>query len=739
MKKIKLVIILWAAIMFFYQLPVCPAAQYREIATSLGKVVTGLDREQAYQRFGAPVSKSNDLWYYTGSDPAGFFVKFSKTTPSILLYPGSYLATRDVPLEFKAFLSLPDSTITEITKEVQLVFDQPACAKVTGTGVIMPKQVGEYSALAIYQDLLSNPLHLQVKEAKESDLQEKNRLLSIDLLPYQPTINPGGVINFVALGTFFDNELNEYSVKDITQEAGWAIRQRPNTAWNEEANYRLYFLKPGQAEVLAKSAAMESFLQRVEVKELLNSGGKILKHLLVLPEAMKVNPDSNINLRVFGSYLDNSVMELTQEVKWKISDSAVLKPSTSGYFIAKAEGVTEVTASKDGVESLPVKVVVVKQKASLLAASLMENYAKENSPPPPRNMLNQIKDDVEKLKKDFSVKKKELRNIQITPKLLELGLGEKGKLSAVGFYNDGSSSDLTILGNWFILDQGIATVASGNIACVSVGQTSAYVEFKGVRSEYASVVVGGPRLVSLLLTPQSLKLPRDAKATFKVQGNYYDHSVRELTEQVSWRIDGPAVARIDKGVLLALKFGHTKIHAEYLSLKSNTASIDVVFTLGWLLWLLAKIILILLLGIFCLAMTLYLLSEIKRRRLRLLRKNPREFILGLHGNAIRLITIFGLRYDAYTFPLFYAESAKKKFLVDNNVFLNFSVKFEEAKYSQHVLEDSHALAALSDYNIFFERLCKNQTRLLSSYRHGLALLHCQPIFIFSTLEAGGAK
>ncbi len=708
-------------------------AQYQEINTSQGKVIIGLDREKAYQMFGAPASKGEGLWYYAG--PPEFFVNFSEI-PSILLYPNSCQATAGIPLEFKAFLNLPDSRIRDITKEVQLVFDRPECARLAGPGVIIPKKAGEYSALAIYKEVLSNPLYIQIKEPKEKEQKEKEKLLSIDVLPYRPLVPIEGSVDFLALGTFFNYDLNEYSVKDISREATWSMRQRPNLTWNKKESHRLYFLEKGQAEVLSKYKGTESFLQRVEIKDKVDFGVKRLKHILILPEVMVVLLNSNISMRVFGTYYDNSVIELTQEVKWKITGPDILESNKNGYFLAKSEGVTEVTATKDGVEGLPIKVVVVNKSAHFLNAGSIVNSGQENVPN--RNTLGEIKGNVEKLRKDFSVKKKELRDIKITPKSLEIGLGEEGKFSATGTYNDGSSSDLTILGNWGTLDKGIATVSGGNVACVSAGQTSVYVEFKGVRSEYASVVVGGPRLVSLLLTPQSLGIPRDGKANLKVQGNYYDHSQRDLTAQVSWGIEGPAVVRIENGVVCPLKFGQSKIYAEYSRMKSNTASIDVILTLGWLLWLLAKIILVLLLGILFLFLILYLLAENKRRRLRSLKNKPREFILGLHENAIRLITIFGLRYDVYTFPLFYAELAKQKFLVKNNVFLNFSIKFEEAKYSQHVLQDSDVAATVNDYNIFFERLCKNQSRMPSFYRYCLALVHCRPIFILSTLEASGA-
>ncbi|MBU4419173.1 MAG: hypothetical protein KJ594_04765, partial [Candidatus Omnitrophica bacterium] len=550
MKKIKPVIVLLAAIIFLYPVPVSAIAQYQEINTSQGKVIVGLDREKAYQMFGVPASKGGGLWYYAG--PPAFFVNFSET-PNLLLYPNSCQATVDIPLEFKAFLSLPDSIITDITKEVQLVFDCPECVRVVDSGVIIPKKAGEYSALAVYKDVLSNPLHLQIKEAKGTEQKEKEKLLNIDLLPFQPTVPLESIINFVALGTFFDYDLNEYSVKDISPKVTWFMRQRPNLTWDKQDSYRLYFQKKGQVEVLSKYKETESFLQRVEIKEKIDPEVKRLKHILLLPEVMMVLLNSNLSMRAFGTYYDNSVVELTQDVKWKINDPDILGSNKNGYFYAKAEGVTEVTVTKDGVKGLPIKVVVANKSAHFINAGLSVNSGKENALN--RNTLEAIKDDVEQLKKDFLIKKKELRNILIAPKSLEIGLGEEGRFLATGFYNDGSSSDLTILGNWGILNKDIASVSGGNVASVSAGQTSAYVEFQGVRSEYAKVVVGGARLVSLLLTPQSLRIPMNGKADLKVQGNYYDHSQRDLTGQVNWGIEEPQVVKIENGVLRSLRFG----------------------------------------------------------------------------------------------------------------------------------------------------------------------------------------
>lgn len=703
--------------------------KYREVNTSKGKVILGMDREKAYQSFGAPASRGEGLWYY--NHPSEFFVSFSDK-PSIVLFPDSVQGFIGIPLEFKVFISLPDTEIRDITAEVQLAFDQPACAKVASPGVIIPKKAGQFSALAMYHEFLSNPLSLQISEAKESMQKTKEALVSIDLLPYRPTATPEGLIDFLALGTFFDSDLNRYTVRDVSQKAVWLMRLRPKLTWNQEEGNRIYFLEPGrEAEVSAEYEGMKSYVQRVQIKNQPDPGGSRLKHILVLPEVMVVILNNNLSVRAFGTYYNNNIEELTQNVQWKIANQNILESHKNGYFFARAEGVTEITATKDGVESLPVKVVVMNKSGNFMGSAIFGSGQDDAGG---AGMLGEIQSNVDKLKKDFIVDKKELKAILVTPKLIEIGLGEESKISATGIYDDGSSSDLTVLGDWGTLNPAIATVSAGNVSCVAVGQTNAFVEFKGVRSEYARVVVGGPRLVSLVLTPESLQISRDGKAKLKVLGNYYDKSQRDLTESVTWNIPGKPCVTIDKGKVKPLKFGQSEVVAEYALLKSNPSNIKVILTLGWLLWLVAKILLalaLILLGVF---IGLYLAADNQRRRLRSLKDDPRRLILELHGNATRLVTIFGLRYDAYTFPLVYAAQAKKKFELDNNVFLNFSIKYEEAKYSKHVLGHRDLADVLNDYNNFFERLCKGERRSLSLYRQCLALLHRRPIFILSSSE-----
>ncbi len=733
MKNSKCLIFLLAANILLSASAGLAETKYRELLTSKGKVILGLDRMKAYQTFGPPASRGEGLWYY--NSPSEFFVSFSDK-PSILLFPAAVEGFVGIPLEFKVFLILPDAEIREITQEVQLAFDQPSCAKIASPGVIMPKKTGQYSALAIYNELLSNPLALEIKQAEGTEQQGKEKLVGIDLLPYRPTATPEGLIDFLALGTFFDVDLNRYSVRDISQKAVWLMRLRPRLTWDQQEANRIYFFERGkEAEVAAEYEEVRSYIQRVQLKDQPDPNGSRLKHILVLPEVMVVMLDNSLGMRAFGTYYNNNIEELTPSVQWRVSNQKILESHKNGYFFAREEGVTEVTASKDGVESLPVKVIVTNKSSPGGVSSSFGSRQSDD----PDSLLMGIQENVNKLKKDFLVDKKELKTILVTPKLIEIGLGEESKLFATGIYDDGSSSDVTVLGEWHTLNPAIAKVSAGNVSTVSVGQTNAFVEFKGVRSEYARINVGGPRLVELVLTPENLKISRDGKAKLKVVGNYYDKSQRNLTELVTWSTLGakPCV-KVDKGEVRALKFGQSEVVAEYSFLKSNPSHIKVILTLGWLLWLLAKILLILLLILLSVFTGLYLAVDNQRRRLRALQYDPRRMIIELYENATRLVTIFGLRYDAYTFPLFYAALARKKFALENNVFLNFCVKYEEAKYSKHILGHRDLASVLNDYNNFFEKLCKDQRRSVTLYRHCLALLHRRPIFILSSSEVTAA-
>jgi len=129
------------------------------------------------------------------------------------------------------------------------------------------------------------------------------------------------------------------------------------------------------------------------------------------------------------------------------------------------------------------------------------------------------------------------------------------------------------------------------------------------------------------------------------------------------------------------------------------------------------------LGIIIMLGVLWFLTENKKNKLKfLLNKDPREFIVGLYENIKKIFNIFNLSCKEFLPPLVFAELVQKRYSLEGNLFLRFTAIFEEAKYSQHILESNIALLVLDDYN--------NLLKILFSRYNSLSLFskYCQALF-----------
>lgn len=696
-------------------------SEYKRMHTSRGEVITGLDCEEAIEKFGLPTSVTDDLWYY--SMPENFFIYFPHPF-SVHLFPKFSETPLDTPLELKAFIYLSNFKIKDITSEVMLLFNEPQSFVLEKPGVIIPKKIGKYQIIGKYQDILSNPVYLNVKESLKGKI-EGEKLLSIDTLPYRPKAPSGIRLNFVALGTFFDPSKNKYFIRDISEHAIWFVQQGKNIIRAKDKE--IFFSSPGKFKVFAKFEDLESFPQEIEIRDVPFPLKQTLKHITLLPEFIITPVDNTINLKAFGTYYNNKVEEITLKVNWNIKDKKILEITEKGSFQSKSEGITELIAELDNLESLPAKIIVVGKSKPLFEAS--EFYKPKEEKIYSKELIRDIKSDIEKIKKDILREEKKLKFIKINPEYLRIPLGQEGKFIALGVYSDNSEEDLTHLGEWISSDEKVATVYKGKISTLSVGDTNIYVRFKGIKSMPATLIVEEPKLVSIILTPSNSKISMRDTLNLKAEGYFTDTLRKDITSLVTWNITGPRIIKIKKGMVSPVRFGQTQVYAEYLGIKSLPANIRVVITRDWIIWMIFKGLSFLISGLILAFLVLYLLTQRKKKGLISLYKSPREFIIDLYENVKKILTIFGLRYEKHFAPLFYADLVEKRYAVKSNVFLKFTVKFEEAKYSHHILESLDATFALNDYNNFLKILVSNYNKFSLFFRYCLALLHTRPFFI----------
>jgi len=710
--------------MFLFLSSLCNYAiyGYQEINTSVGKVIVDLDKESALEKFGLPAQAAENLWYY--SEPVKFFVLFSgQSLLNIYLYPRYANTSVGTPMEFKAFGYFSDMKIKDITSEAQLLISEPEDFILDKPGIVIPKKAGEYQVLAKYKDIFSNPAYIVVKESKKI---EKERLISINIIPYKPIVPFNSRLGFVALGTFFDSS-GTYSIRDISNQATWFIKKDEEAIENE--NNTIFFIALGKSSVFCRYRNLESFPQEFRVQDMPLSSEETLKHITLLPEFMSATSGKNINLKAFGTYHSNRVEDITNRVEWEISDKDMLTSMGNGEFLTKAIGVTEVTAVLDDLKSLATKIIITDRKKSSFSPPIEPQEKNVYS----ENLVKDIKNEVEKLKQGFTKEEKRLTLIKITPDILEIPVGEIGQVTALGIYSDNSKEDLTHLGEWSSSDDKIIMVLGGKIDTFSAGEAKIYVKFKGINSLPALVKVKGPKLVSIILSPQNLQLSMKDKLALKAEGYFSDSSRKDITPFVNWEVTNPRIIKIEKGKIFPTRFGETGVYAEYLRIKSLPANIKIVFTIDWLIYMFLKALLFLFLGIIVMFSILYVLTEKRKNDIRqTLEKNPREFIVNLYENAKKILGIFDLSYKEGLPPLSYAGLVQENYSIQNNLFLNFTTKFEEARYSEHILSKSDAILTLNEYNDFLKILLSRYNKLSIFLKYCLSLLHRIPFFILNT-------
>jgi hypothetical protein len=348
----------------------------------------------------------------------------------------------------------------------------------------------------------------------------------------------------------------------------------------------------------------------------------------------------------------------------------------------------------------------------------------------PKDIKEDIENEVEKLAKEFTKVEKVLKSIKISPDNLVIPVGEVKQLTALGIYSDDSQMDLTHLGDWVSSNDKIAAVSKGKIDSFSPGETKIYVKFNGIKSLPAFVKVEGPKLVSIVLSPQSLKMSMGENQFLKAEGCFSDSSRKDITSLANWKGSKSGIIKIEKGKITPVKFGEIEVIAEYLGIQSLPANIKVVFAIPWLIHLILRLLFLLLLYLLAVFIVSYVLTEKIKNNLRnSLDTNPREFIINLYGNAKKILAIFDLGYKEPVAPLSYAQLIQKEYSIDINFLVNFTVKFEEARYSSHILTKDDSVFALKQYNDFLMTLFSRYSKVALLIKYCCSILHRTPLLI----------
>jgi|GEM_PF-1736588 len=434
--------------------------------------------------------------------------------------------------------------------------------------------------------------------------------------------------------------------------------------------------------------------------------------------------------------------ELAGEIK-KEFDNSILSARQKGNFlkgINRLENEKDASRIEQGIDKLKQDVDEFYRRG-LIYASARETLHKKLedlkvmllSKTGSAKQVQQQKEDTAALKQeprvtDLAQPVKRLIAIKVSPQNMVVSLGESGQFRCQGTYNDNSVQDLTTDARWLSKNRPVAVVTGGKVSALSIGETEISAQYQGIVSKPAAILqVGEPKLLSVIISPADIRMSPGYQLRMKAEGYYGDSSLRDVTELAEWTVTGGRAVKLEKNLVRPVFFGSAQVAAKYNDIVSLPANIDIIVTVGWLAWVFMKISMLSALVFMLALLVMFVFTKHEKRMLFLLRSDPKKFIIGLNDNLNKILRIFGPKNEHCLTPLVYAELVENNYAIKDATLKRFVQKFEEAKYSSHILQQEDAQSALGFYRGFLNTMLARQGKIKLFFRYCISLFRRAPL------------
>jgi trimeric autotransporter adhesin len=323
----------------------------------------------------------------------------------------------------------------------------------------------------------------------------------------------------------------------------------------------------------------------------------VLVSIEVTPATPSVASGYTYGLMATGIFSDGTSQDLTSQVTWASSDTAVATisntPGSNGVASTAEVGITTITATSGSISGSTTLTVTAAALMSMLVTpfdvNLPEGVSRQFtatglfSDNSTHNVTTQVtwassQPDTATVSNaagsvglvvatalgtsiisattaggltataPIAVTAAALASIQVTPSNATLVIGLPEQFTATGTFTDGSTHSLTSLVTWASSSTGVATVSNANgsnglASTAGVGATTISATFGSVSGSTA-FNVSAAQLVSIQVTPGTAGIGNGLAEQFIATGTYTNNSQQYLTTQVTWASSNTAVATI---------------------------------------------------------------------------------------------------------------------------------------------------------------------------------------------------
>jgi len=367
------------------------------------------------------------LGLLSGCGAGNFAPGIGGNLQSIVVTP----STPSVPLgetqQFTATGHYRDGTTQDITASVTWSSSNTNVATVSGSGFGSTHSTGSSTISATLSKVTGSSTFTVTNAV----------LVSIAITPANSQVFLGTLNQFTATGTYSDQ-----TTKDITSSVTWSS-SNPSAA-SINGGGLVTALALGSLTISATSGSITGSTSVTVQSSTLTS-------ITIVPANGSIAVSTTEQFHALGNYSDGSVQNLTRQVTWASSNTAVLQIVSGGNSRGLTPGTTTVTATLGSVTG---------------------------STP-------------------FTVTSATIVSITVSPASQTIAVGTTLDFSALGRFSDGTFQDITAVATWSSDNTAVATVdVNATATAVSPGTANISATFNGVTGS-APVTVSSATITSI--------------------------------------------------------------------------------------------------------------------------------------------------------------------------------------------------------------------------------------------------
>lgn len=398
---------------------------------------------------------------------------------SVQITPGAPSVAAGLSQQLTATARYSDGTTKDVTNSATWSSSNTSVATVSSSGSVTTNIQGSTTISANYSGVSGHATFTVTAAA----------LVSLSVTPLSISIAPGTATQFLATGTFTDN-----NTRNVTASVSWASSDPSVATTNLNGAPGLTKgVGPGTSSITASSGTISS-------SATLTVTSATLLSIAVTPANPAIPLGTLQQFTATGTFDDTTTQDITGTVNWSSSNKGVVSITVSGLATARNLGTSTITAMSGAISGTA--------QATVNAANLT--------------------------------------SIAIVPGDLTIAPGTSQALSAIGTFSNGSTHDVTSQSAWSSSNTSVAKVSGGMARAVAPG-TSTITATLGSISGSITLQVSNAVVVSISVTPVNRTIAPGTQLSLVATATFSDSSTQIIDRDATWSSDNTAVATVGSG------------------------------------------------------------------------------------------------------------------------------------------------------------------------------------------------